>query len=163
MPCSLQKERNQPCHNEELPVLQHPLLSCQDKSASQSKNVVCALQINCKLLPFPSKKKNPADMSRRSILFHTKGSFYNQTCLNIIFEHGSELNLNCTFNGSNCYVLYKCTYWAFILYDRNVSKKKKKKTVNLNLRTTRYFAIYFYRHNRSFQIAIGIFRRSPEI
>ena len=31
-------------------------------SAPQSKNAVCALQITCKLLPFPWK--NPAEMSR---------------------------------------------------------------------------------------------------
>ena len=32
-------------------------------SAPQSKNAVCALQINCKLLPFPLR--NPAEMKKQ--------------------------------------------------------------------------------------------------
>ena len=42
-------------------------------TAPQSKNAVCALKINCKLLPFPWR--NPAEMSRRSILFHNSRQY----------------------------------------------------------------------------------------
>ena len=49
-------------------------------SAPQSKNAVCTLQINFKLLPFPLE--NSCKMSRRWILLHKWEYWLHQTCVN---------------------------------------------------------------------------------
>ena len=87
-------------------------------SALQSKNAVCALQINCKLLSFPLR--NPAEISWQSILFQTfKQYLLYQTHVNTTFQHGVDWSEIVGLMEVSC-MLYKCTYCLFTLYCRLV-------------------------------------------
>ena len=73
-------------------------------TASQSKNAVCALQINNKLLPFPLNKfcRNEQTSNSFSQLMEVS-AISNMGKYNFLAWEG--LKLNCMFNGSICYDL----------------------------------------------------------
>ena len=83
----------------------------------QSKNAVSALYINCKLLPFPSKKSCWNEQTINSLLVLMAVYIVSNMC-KCIFSIGVDIREIVRLMEVYA-MLYKCTYWVLTLYGRS--------------------------------------------
>ena len=87
-------------------------------SPPQCKNAVCALQINCKLFPFPLEKSCRNEQTSNSLPY-----LIYQTCLN---KCGMGVDWSeIVFLMKVSSILLKCTFCIFTLYRENWEKVKQ--------------------------------------